>query len=181
MGADDRRSDDRVARFERPFFAVADGIFDHLEWVDGARLKVFLLILRHTKHRPVWTGWTFPWIARELRLDERTVRAALYELAAESPIPPRGQLFGRTYIQVETGRGSAAYKSNRITLLNWIRTPRNTGAEALMDEDSSGNVENCVDGGTESGSTGPVNPGPQARIQPYRSERSRRLRKRGGV
>lgn len=134
----DRRSGEERRTFQRPFFAVADGIFDHLPALQGAKLPLYMLILRETKHRPIWEGWTVEGIADFLGLSESQIRRALRGLAARSP------LTGKCYVALYFGMGR---KPNKLQVLNWIRQPIDEHPCLPMEEEIVNAVENPPNGG----------------------------------
>ena len=114
-GPTDRRAEPRIVR---PFAPLALGIEDHLTWLKGTRLSVFILVVLHTKDAPWWTGWRLSDVARTIDVTERQARRALAELHAVAPIPPRGQTTGRRYIDWKPGVGR---RPNKVKVLHWIK------------------------------------------------------------
>lgn len=105
---------------QRPWFAVADGLIDHFDWINGARLQVYLVILRHTKFGPTWEGWTVDQIATAACVCEREARRTLYELAR-----PGGKR-GRVFIDLTLHPGC---RPNSLTVRNHIKTSRDPDSD----------------------------------------------------
>ncbi len=107
----------------RPWFPVSDGISDHFEWLHGARLRIFLIILRETKWSGTWSGWKVTELAARARCTRKHAHKALQQLAHLSPTWPR-----RKYIDLTLMRGAGV---NTVSVRKALRADEKAEPDLL--------------------------------------------------
>lgn len=121
MGATGGGKPEGPPKAKRPWFPVADGLIDHLGWLTGARLAVFLVVLSRTKYQPEWEPFSLAELSRLAHLSRSTAHRALTELASLGPEirGVDGTLIGRRkYLRY---RASWKGRPGKVEVARWIR------------------------------------------------------------
>jgi hypothetical protein len=126
-----------LGKIARRFFAVSNGITEHFTYLRDGRLRVYLVILKHTNTNPWWMGFSVRQVAREAHVSVRQTHRILEELAG--PYGPGG----RRYIKVWLYPGA---RPNKLQLLRHIRLEGQAVSDAHGGElapyvDMGGNIE----------------------------------------
>ena len=103
---------ERSPRANRKYVPLAPGIVDHLRYLKGCRLSVYVLILTKTAYKHRWTGWKTQEIADIVAYKPRRVRSALRELAQVNGVT------NRKYIQHLNLGSSPTGSDNTLTIVN---------------------------------------------------------------
>ena len=96
----------------RKYVPLAPGIIDHLRYLRGCRLSVYILVLIKTAYRHTWAGWRTKEISERVGYNPRQVRIALRELSQINNITGRKYIENLQFSRNPTGGG------NRLTVVN---------------------------------------------------------------